>query len=234
MFKHLALIATCLTLAVGAVHGQTTTVNFDSGDFQILDQNTAATNPLTAGPAGDGNGAILQLGYFTGANFTGTFVPLSGQGSANTAIVPGSSPPEMYNQTSIGDRGAFFAGPGTFSLQLSFTSTDPTSNNNLPASGTPLAIRFYNGTTLASSTFFNTVSSTSTTWQWQSPNTPPALVEISLNDPGLLWESVVRAGQASNTAFHTTIPIPEPSTIALIGFALVGAPIVYLRRRLKG
>ena len=233
MFKHLALIATGLTLAIGTVQGQTTTVNFDSGDFQILDQNTAATNPLTAGAAGDGNGAIIQLGYFSGANFTGTFTPLSGQGSANTAIVPGSSPPEMYNQTSIGDRSAFFAGAGTFSLQLSFTLTDSTSNNNLPAAGTQLAIRFYNGTTLANSSFFNTVSSTSATWLWQAPNTPPALVEISLNDPGLVWESIVRAGQSANTAFHTTIPIPEPSTIALLGFALAAAPVVYIRRRLK-
>ena len=229
MIRPIACICLCLVAASGIASAQTfTTINTDSGNALVFDQNTAASNPLTAGPIGDGNGDVIQLGYYTGAtsagnNFTGTWVPLTGQGSANTA----------FNTTSIGDRNTDTGNTnGTFSLQLNF-GVDSTSNQSLPASGTILSIRFYNGTTLANSSFYNTVSDNA--WVWASPAAPPnnpvIVMELDTSDAAQIWESIVKFGQASNTAFHTTIPIPEPSTYALLG---VGAlSLLRLRRRLK-
>src|SRR4051812_8392617 len=102
MIKTIAYTCICLVAASEVALSQNSTqVNFDSGSKTVMNQ---ANTALTAGPVGDGNGAVLQLGYFTGAtdvnnNFTGTWVPLSGQGSANTDVVIGSAPAEQYNQT---------------------------------------------------------------------------------------------------------------------------------------
>src|SRR5947208_2098708 len=131
--KTIAYTCILLAAATGLAVAQTTVVNMDSGSHQVMDQGATF---LTAGAAGDGNGAVLQLGYFNAAttanNFAGTFVPLTGQGSANTFIVPGSAPPIQYNQTSIGDRNSDTANTaGTFSLQLLF-GNDPTNSFNLP------------------------------------------------------------------------------------------------------
>jgi hypothetical protein len=229
MVKHrkIAVIGVCLSaLSLTCVRGDQTTVSFDSGSQIVFDQGST---PLSGGTTADGDGFVLQLGYFTGANFTGTFIPLSGEGSANTGIIPGSVPAEQYNKTSIGDLNVNGAGNGTFALSLDFIAGDLLTGNNLPANGTQLAIRFYNGTTMASSTFYNTV--TDSLWVWKSPATPPASVTLSLNDASLVWESIVR-GQAASTAFHTTISaIPEPSTYALMCLGALG--MMVLRRRVK-
>ena len=223
-----------LTTAISALAQlPTTTVSFDSGEQMMLDQNNV---PLTAGPVGDGNGAVLQLGYYSTAtaanNFSGTWIPLSGEGSLNTAIIFGSSPPEMYNQTSIGDLTVRFAGPATFALQLSFRQGDPTSGNSLPSSTTiPLALRFYNNTTIGTSTHYNVVSDDD--WLWENPAPQVNTIDISLNDVGLEWQSIFE-GQAATTAFHTSIPlaaVPEPGSIAAA--ILAGATVLLgaLRRR---
>src|SRR5437868_9780126 len=98
----IALGAFCGALmAVAQVHAQLTTVSMDSGGFQLFNQNTSL---LSGGTAADGDGVVLQLGYFSGPNFSGTFTPLTGQGSLNIAPIPGSVPAETMNQTSIGDQ----------------------------------------------------------------------------------------------------------------------------------
>lgn len=198
-----------------------------------MDQNTGASNALSGGGAGDGNGDVLQLGYYSAAtlvnNFAGTWVPLSGQTSLNTAIVPGSNPSEPYNATSIGDLTVNGAADGSFALSLNFVAGSPTSGNSFPAAGVPLALRFYNGTSIANSTFYNVVSDD--LWVWKTPVTPPTNVTISLDDLGLEWQSIA-LGQAANTAFHTTIPItavPEPST--WVAGALVAATLAAVARR---
>jgi hypothetical protein len=236
--KSLIVTVGLALLAAQSIRAASTTVTFDSGDFMLFDNPALHSGndvALSGGNASiDGDGDVLQLGYYTGAtsagnNFTGTWVPLSGQGSLNTAIVPGSNPGETYAQTSIGDRHNFFAGDGTFALSLTFSVGDPTSGNSLPAAGTILSIRLYNGTTLANSTFYNTVSDNS--WAWVAPTDAGATLNLSLNDPQLLWESIVAKGQPSGTAFHTTIPIPEPSSIVLLYSGLITAPLFYWRRR---
>lgn len=212
MIKHLAIGSLCIAATLQLTKADTTDAIFDSGSFQIFDNPTLHSGsnvPLTGGnPTVDGDGDVLQLGYYTGAtdnnnNFTGTWVPLTGETSLNTA----------YSHTSIGDRNAFGAGDGTFANSLNFVAADATSGNSLPPAGTILSIRFYNSTTIASSTFYNVVSDD--LWKWSAPATPTASVVMSLDDPLLEWYSVF-LGQAAGSAFHTTIAtaIPEPSTLA--------------------
>jgi hypothetical protein len=225
--RKIAITSLCVSAAaLVQVKADQTTVSFDSGSQTVFNQGST---PLSGGTTADGDGDVLQLGYFTGANFTGTFIPLSGNGSLNTAIVPGST--IAYNQTSIGDLNANGAGDGTFAMSLDFVLGSGTSGNNLPTGGTLLALRFFNGTTVANSTMYNTV--TDPLWVWQNPATPPVNVTLSLDDLGLLWESIVKNGQASTTAFHTSIStaIPEPSTYLLFGAGALG--MMALRRRVK-
>jgi hypothetical protein len=231
-----------LSLAACGLQGlraDITGVSFDSGSQMVFNQASAL---LTGGTTNDGDGAVLQLGYYStataGNNFAGTWTPLSGQTSLNTATIAGSVPAEQYNHTSIGDLNVNGAGNGTFAISLNFNTLDSTSNNNLPSSPTiPLSIRFYNGTTIASSTFYNVVSDN--LWLWKTPATPPAAVTMSLNDTGLQWLSIAMGG-AAGTAFHTTIinpaAIPEPSTVAsmiLGGGALSALVFARARRRSK-
>ncbi len=227
----------CLTalfcLSSAAVYGQSTNVSFDSGSQTVFNQDTSDTTLLTGGTTADGDGAVIQLGYFSGATadnwFTGTWTPIAGQGSANTETVSGSFPTITYQQISIGDLNANGAGDGTFALSLTFTAGSMTSGNNLPGSTSiPLAIRFYNGTSIATSTHYNTVSSNG--WLWKTPDVVPATVTMSLDD-SLAWESIESFAQPFNTAFNTTILIPEPSTYALVGLGLAG--MAFLRRRSK-
>jgi hypothetical protein len=231
IFKKIALSACCGALiAIAQVHADTTTVSMDSGGLQLFNQGNTLLN---GGTSADGDGVVLQLGYFTGANFTGNFIPLTGEGSLNTDPIPGSSPAnEPMNKTSIGDLTSEGGTNGEFWLpELDFVAGSGTSGNNLPASMTQLAIRFYNGTTIANSTFYNTV--TDAAWKWVNPATPPSTVTLSLADSGLVWESIVR-GMDANTAFHTSIAtaIPEPTTVTsmLIGAGMLAGAILRRRR----
>jgi hypothetical protein len=228
--RNIALIGFCFSVAaLSQVQADQTTVSFDSGSKTVFNQGSTA---LFAGTALDGDGDVLQLGYFTGANFTGQFVILAGEGTTNTALIPGSNGTgtEPYNKLSIGDLSENGAGAGTFAVSLDFIPTT-TSGNNLPSAGTQLALRFYNGTSIATSTFYNTASSS--LWTWTAPATPPSAVTLSLDDANLVWESIVRLGQSGTTAFHTTIPVPEPSTITslLAGAGMLGLVVIRRRRR---
>jgi hypothetical protein len=247
MVKKIAISSLCLLAAtVQGLWADVTTVNFDSGNNgnpSVFDQNTSASNALFGGTTADGNGDVLQLGYYSSATvanpFAGTFVPLSGEGSLNTAIIPSSPSNEQYFQTSIGDLNSFgVAQNGTFAIGLDFVAGSLTSGNSLPTAGTPLSIRFFNGTTIGGSSFFNAVANpTNLQWLWQSPAAPPLnpVLNMSLDNSGLQWQSIA-LGQAANTAFHTTITtsaVPEPSTIALIGLGLGLVPLGWARSRSK-
>ena len=71
------------------------TITFDSGSYLMRDSNGSTV--LTGGTAAEGDGAVVQLGYFNAATgalpFNGNWVPLTGQGGANSA----------FSTTSIGD-----------------------------------------------------------------------------------------------------------------------------------
>jgi len=222
LVKKLTLLLGALLLgSVVSSFGASLVVTFDSGSAILRDSQL---NPLTAGTTADGDGAVIQLGYYSQAtaanNFLGTWVPLSGQGSLNTGPVDGSSPSIGYNQTSIGDINASADGAGTFALSLTFTTGSATIGNSLPGSTSiPLAIRFYNGTSIANSTEFNVVSADQ--WLWQTPSDNPPLVTISLSESNLEW----LGGAAS--AFKTAVPEPSTAVLAMMS----GCALILRRRR---
>jgi hypothetical protein len=235
VLKTAIICSLILTGTLNSALSDSTDVSMDSGSKFLYDERTEASIPLTGGTTADGDGAVLQLGYYSNAtiadNFAGTWIPLTGEGSLNTAIVMGSSPAESYNRTSIGDLTSQGAGNGEFFMSLVFVEGDPTSGNSFPQSNsTPLALRVYNGTTVASSTFYNVVSDD--LWLWRGPATPPPARTISLDDPGLEWLSVT-LGQPQNTAFHTTISVatvPEPRSFSLLCLGTLFLPLVRYRR----
>jgi hypothetical protein len=199
----------------------TTQLSIDSGSYTLYNSNNstilsggAEINPV------DGDGDVIQIGYYTGATsssnlFTGTWVALTGNGGANSA----------FNTTSIGDQTSQGAGDGTFALNLTFTSGSPTSGVYPAIGGKILALRFYNGTTVANSTYYGAVSDAS--WTWAAPaTTPPSILGFSLDNPGVSFLS--NDSSALNETAFTGTPLmseaPEPSTATelLLAFCAVG------------
>jgi hypothetical protein len=155
---------------------------------------------LAAGLPADGDGVLLELGYFDGGTpaspFTGKFVALTGGASADPAV----------QTPTVGDSGGGAA--GTFSISTNFNAGAAVFQGAPPAAGTPLVIRFFDGRTIADSTHYNVVSG-GANWQWKAPaEAPGAFVILSLADSGLVWQG----GAASS--FKTAIqgPPPEIST----------------------
>jgi hypothetical protein len=222
-------VALFLTVTV-PVNAALVTVNFGTGSQTVtnLDGSTA----LSAGVAGtNGDGAVLQLGYFSSGTsatpFAGTWVALTGQSGANSA----------FSTTSIGDDFSLIAPlttPGRFELSLNFNTAVAGTNNSFPVAGVPLAIRIYNSTTIVGSTFYETISSTLASWQWQTPSDAPSnpVLNLSLDDTlsTLRRENGTAAGAAATTTFNTNIStVPEPSVLALGGLAGIG--MLFSRRR---
>lgn len=165
--------------------------------------------PLTCGTAALGDGAVLQLGYYTGATqsspFSGNWIPLTGPGSLHAIT------------STIGDSNSYLA--GNFGIISDFKST----YQGMPPLGTPLAIRFYDSTSLTTANYFNTVSNTDSTWNWitSSPNATMAL-SIQRSSPTQIWQG------GADSAFRTTIATPEPSSALL---AACGALLAFRRYR---
>ncbi|MCF7730841.1 MAG: hypothetical protein K9N23_04100 [Akkermansiaceae bacterium] len=168
--------------------------------------------PLTTGTENGGDGAVLQLGYYTSGSsanpFSGDWVPLTG---------PGSDP---LLSTTIGD--TIWDVPGKFNITTGFKSDYP----NVPPSGTPLAIRFYDSTSLPTANYFNAVSNTDGTWDWTT-TAPSATMTLAirLSTATQVWQG------GADSAFRTTIPVPEPSTLWLLANPLW---FVLRRRRSDG
>jgi len=190
-----------------AATAATSQVNYANINTTVKDN---LGNPLTAGGNPNGDGAIIQIGYFSGstATFTGNWIAISGLGSANPTLL-----------TSVGD-GGNSSNLGQFASGVTF---DTVLNSSLPSGGTQLAMRFYNGTTISGSTYYNTVTSSNVNWQFKTPSTPaPLPAALDMDTSTLVWQG------GSATAFTTAILIPEPAT-AMLG--LVGGLLLLRRRR---
>ena len=190
------------------IHGASTRINFSIQFNTLKDLNGTS---LTAGTPADGDGTILQLGYYTAATtsapFAGEWVAMTGSG--------------ISYQTTIGDSGN---NPnGTFKIEVLFTQGSYLFIE--PAVGTPLALRYYNSTSLTASTYFNAVTNTTGVFNWVAPADPTstAMLNLGLSSVGIVWQD------GSGSAFRTTIPIPEPSSSALL--ALLSLGVMAVRRR---
>lgn len=225
MKKFLPLVASAVLLLASSPQSRAAIarVDFDSGSQTIT--NFDGITPLTGGNPGiDGDGAVLQLGYFSAATtatpFAGSWIALTGEGGANSG----------FANTTIGNDFLSGAGHGTFAMSLEFDTTVVGKNSMLPAAGTPLGIRIYNNTTIGTSTRFLTVANPAVTWQWVAPNDPtPPPVTLSLDDMGMRRQDGSAAGVATSS-FSTLSPIPEPSTFA-VGALLTVASLLPRRRR---
>lgn len=224
---HFLALAALLALAMETA-AAIVTVNFNSGDQMVYNSDMATV--LTGGTTSDGDGAVLQLGYFsmaTSANpFAGTWTPLTGEGGANSG----------FATTSVGDTTANGALSGTFGMNLVFDTTDSARNVSLPAAGIPLGIRIYNAPSIGGSTHYMTISSTATSWQWLTPaDAPGPALTLSLNASDLRLEDGTPAGSAVGTptggSFSTTVPVPEPSAFALQAMVALAASCMRNRSR---
>jgi hypothetical protein len=230
--KRISTLLAAFALAASA-QAASITVNFDSGGAFV---QTDLGVKLSAGlPTIDGDGFVLQLGYFTlsssADNFLGTWVPLTGEGSANTGgSIDGSSPTLHLNQTTVGDRNLEGATAGEFYLSVQFNDAVANTFTIPPSTSIVLGIRFYNATTIAGATQYNTVSNDA--WHWVTPTVPEPIggINMSLSESGLEWESIAKQGQAGTTAFKTTIPVPEPASSAFLLLGLAGLATARRRR----
>lgn len=209
----LTLLALLTTYSYGA---PLVTLSIDSGGRTLRDLGGTA---LTAGTAASGDGAVVQIGYYTGATAGNNFGLPGAQWNALTG--EGS----LFGvSTTIGDTVPSGAGPGKiFTDDLNvFTGTNGGVNDGLlPAANQVLSIRLYNTASLGTATFFNAVSNNS--WLWATPANSPSqpLIFLFLDDPGLVAQNLVPVGTAGSNV-NTTIPIvPEPTSTALLMLGLV-------------
>ncbi len=170
-------------------------------DGRQLTNKTAS--PLCAGTALSGDGTLLELGYYSMASVSNPFA-----GSWT-----------ILATTTIGDDGIEISGRFSTSTILGGSASGGLT------SSTPLSIRFYDGTTVANSTYFNAVSKTSGSWNYIAPNDPSPVLNLAI-DKGA--STVFQNGLSG--AFSTSIAIPESSPI-LLWFS--GAAILLLSRQRK-
>ena len=148
---------------------------------------------LGAGSPASGDGAVVALGYFTGATegakFAGTWVPLTGPQAAN---IP-------FQRTRVGDSQDGGALPdGFFTFLTDFDASNSAVYQRLPPDGTRLAIAIYDGTSIGGSTRFNIV--THDEWQWEEPDPIlPTFLYLNPTSPGAVWLG------GSESALRTTV-----------------------------
>lgn len=225
----LALSAASVVFGQGPTALSTTTIDwFNSATTLFLNGSGVA---LTQGSATlNTDGALVQLGYFdlanTSNNFAGTWVPLTGFGTAGKTTIGDSPDLTGLGDGRIGFTTTFHFGSNqhevydpVFDLGSYITqSQSPISLTNPPA-GQVLAIRFYDSNAGGA---YNTVSADN--WQWVTPTDAGSTLLINVATSTLEWQDPANA-------FRTSIlPIPEPSTSALL---LTTALAVYGYRRAR-
>lgn len=227
MRKIIIALVTLVATGIVQAYGQANqaTIGINSGNFTVFG-DSSLTVPLLEGVAGvPGDGAVLQLGYYSGSTpstpFAGVFVPLTGSEGANSS----------FTNTSIGDVTANGAGPGTFALGFTFVQGSNTSGVSLPAPGTQMSIRFFNTASLSTATAFNAASDS--LWRFPAPVLPQADLPVtySFDDAGLVFQGPSSTGASG---IYTSIPfaaVPEPSAVAALAIGGLGLAITTYRKR---
>lgn len=205
-------LASCAGLSAQVL---TIGLNIDSGSYTL--KNSDNLTPLSGGlPAVVGDGDVVQIGYYTAATsgnlFAGTWVPLTGNGGANSD----------FATTSIGDNPDAGAGDGSFAFAAGGTTAGDTylnfvqgssTSGVMPGNGQIMSVRFYNGTAVATSTAYGVASDAD--WAWMSPSSAPLNMNFSLDDPAVTWFN----NQIGYTG--TALAVPEPSVAALVALGLL-------------
>lgn len=146
------------------------TENYSSDEYILKD---AVGNPLSAGVQGNGDGDLVELGYYSlatsGSPFAGDWIALT----QNTHVGDSS--------TGYGFEDGKFAFTSTFTRDSDTVTIFPTEpkvfvetldftiSSTSPPPGIPICIRFYDSPTKTENTRYNAV--TGTNWKWPSfPN----------------------------------------------------------------
>lgn len=224
--KSIVAVLLSLSAVVHSAIVTTVNVNYDAEFVPAKSLKNQLGVPLSAGAVdvdgfstANGDGTLVQLGYFDGAtaanNFAGSFVVLAGFGTANT----------QFPTFTMGDGGGL---AGSVFGSFKFEPGVAARGSNLPQSTTvPLSLRFYNAATIVASTFYNTVSND--TWLWKTPGAEAPIGPIAnLGLSGTLEFESLTLGQPAGNDFKTTIPVPEPTSAFLVA---VGAAGLMMRRR---
>lgn len=199
-------------LSTAAFGAAIATVSFSSGGGKLLtDHLGGALSGGTLGVSGDGD--VIQIGYFSTATtaslFSGNWIALTGNNGANSA----------FNTTSVGD--GINSGAGNRAIfSVTFDLTDSTKNQLLPSAGVPLGVRIYDGLSVATSGFYETVVSPD--WAFASPLDPPNNPTVALN----LTNANAKLASNNTTPganIQTVTPTaaPEPTSAALLMAGLV-------------
>lgn len=190
------LIIPFLLLAGSQAGSSAVFINWNSSPVTLL---TFDEVPLSNGVQGvPGDGALIEAGYYSLSNsvnaFAGSWVQLAQCSIGDFVTFAVDAPPVYRAEKSA----------GMFSLTLH-------TNHPIP-SGVMIAFRFYDSTSPSISSRYNAVSSRS--WEWVGE---PSLKASLDESPANFWLG------GSNSAFRTTIPIPEPSTPWIVGTGMIFA-----------
>lgn len=182
-----------LSVIVGAVFGASQS-QVNGADIRIRWYNTLAFyyqgggRILSSGTAADGDGTLLQLGYYTLA----------------TAERPFRGDWVTFASASIGDYG--INTQGQFDVLTVLTG----GGINAPAVGTPLAVRFFDGTTEGDSGYYNSVTRIDGLWDWVEPTDESPMITVMIEKSG----SVLFQGDGFVTS-EEIFRVPELSLTAM-------------------
>jgi hypothetical protein len=181
--------------------------NNNSPGFELLDNSGVPLSPGLEFVEHDG--AVLEVGYFSLATtenpFAGAWVTMAG--------------PSIPSATYATIEDMAYGLPGHFNRSAGFGET-PAGPYGFPVVGTPMSIRFFNSPASVRPSHFNAVSSIN--WVWTGQADPFTELDMDLTASPLLWLG------GADSAFRTTLPVPEISTWALL---ISGSASLLMRRR---
>lgn len=215
-----------LTLGLSTMlHAASTTTVTWSNNASTLLRDSSGTPLSQNAPTVNQDGALVQLGYFsggtTGGNFSGTWIPLTmGTTIGDSSNLLGSGNGQISFTTFYEDLKNVASIYINEDLGHYDTTSSLTITGSTPPNGKVLAIRFFD-THDGLTGSYNSVSAD--TWLWKSPSDLGESLLINFAASTLEWED------ASNP-FRTALPVPEPSAALLLGGGILLASALRMRR----